>query len=166
MDSLLYVGAGDDDSDDDDDDDEDEDEVEQKKPKTEVASFDYTALERAGYKTTGDLRQTETYQKLTAAEETEREEKQAAKEREAAAAAAAKAAKEEKEAELLNQKKLDEKMGWEKRYDRTKEDFRNKEKRKRSQGQQSHGTDWVQEEKRRLRHGDTGSGMASSNYDS
>ena len=50
--------------------------------------------------------------------------------------------------------------GWEKRYDRTKEDFRAKEKRKRDMGQQNSGGDWVQEEKRRLRHGETG------NYDS
>ena len=73
---------------------------------------------------------------------------------------AAKAAREAEKEALLNQKKADEKNGWEKRYDRTKEDFRAKEKRKRSMGQQSSTGDWVQEEKRRLRHGATG------NYDS
>jgi hypothetical protein len=51
-------------------------------------------------------------------------------------------------------------LGYEKRFDKTKEDFRAKEKRKRAIGQQSSGSDWVQEEKRRLRQGMTG------NYDS
>ena len=61
---------------------------------------------------------------------------------------------------MLNRKEIDKKLGYEKRYDRTKEDFRAKEKRKREMGQQASGSDWVQEEKRRLRHGETG------NYDS
>ena len=79
---------------------------------------------------------------------------------------------------------IDKRVGYEKRYDRTHEDFRTKvcpclllpaalrlaialdhaarpqEKRKRSQGQQNRDGNWVEEEKRRLRHGMTG------NYDS
>jgi hypothetical protein len=55
---------------------------------------------------------------------------------------------------------IDKRLGYEKRFDKTKEDFRAKEKRKRAMGQQSSGSDWVQEEKRRLRQGMTG------NYDS
>ena len=55
---------------------------------------------------------------------------------------------------------IDKRLGYEKRFDKTKEDFRTKEKRKRAMGQQSSGKDWVQEEKRRLRQGMTG------NYDS
>lgn len=43
-------------------------------------------------------------------------------------------------------------MGYEKRYDRTKEDFRSKEKRKREMGQQNRDGNYVEEEKRRIRH--------------
>ena len=152
MDSLLFIGAGDDDDDDDDDDDEEE-EVEEKVPPSFPPSVDYEALQRAGYKTSTDLRQTETYQKLTQKEEEEREAKRVAREKADEVAAAAAAAREKAESELLNPKKIDEKLGWEKRYDRTKEDFRAKEKRKRDSGQQSSSGDYVQEEKRRLRHG-------------
>ena len=163
MDSLLYVGAADDDDDDDDDDDgesQEEHEEEADEAKPAAPAVDYEALQRAGLKATSDLRQTETYQKLTAAEEEEREAKKLAREREAEAKAEAVAAQEAAKSELLNRKKMDEKLGWEKRYDRTKEDFRAKEKRKRDAGQQSRDSSWVEEEKRRLRHGSTG------NYDS
>ena len=59
----------------------------------------------------------------------------------------------------LDAKKIDEKIGFKKRYAETGEDFRAKEKRKRDMGQQNSGGDYVQEEKRRLRHG-------GGNYDS
>ena len=55
--------------------------------------------------------------------------------------------------------KIDEKVGYEKRYDRTKEDFRKKEERKRKNGQQNRDGNWVEEEKRKLRHG-------AANFDS
>ena len=48
---------------------------------------------------------------------------------------------------------------YEKRYDRTREDFRSKEKRKRAMGQQNRDGNYVEEEKRQLRHG-------GANYDS
>ena len=160
MDSLLYLGAGDEEeSESESAAEEEQEEQVDAKPAADPA-FDYAALQRAGYKEATDLRQTETYQKLRMAEEDEREEKRKASEQEAEEEVAAKAAREAEKEALLNQKKADEKNGWEKRYDRTKEDFRAKEKRKRSMGQQSSTGDWVQEEKRRLRHGETG------NYDS
>ena len=158
---MLYVGAGDEDDDDDDDDDDDEEEEVVVAQASSVApSVDYEALQRAGLKATTDLRHTETYQKLTAKEEEAREANTVAAEKAAEAAAAAQAAAEAAKSELLDRKKLDEKLGWEKRYDRTKEDFRAKEKRKRDLGQQSRDGNWVEEEKRRLRHNTT------SNYDS
>ena len=163
MDSLLYLGAGEEEESESESAEEEEGQEEQVHADAKPApppAFDYAALQRAGYKESTDLRQTETYQKLTLAEEEGREEKRKAREREEEEAAAAQAAREAHEASLLNPKKIDEKLGWEKRYDRTKEDFRAKEKRKRNMGQQSSTGDWVQEEKRRLRHGETG------NYDS
>ena len=156
MDSLLYVGAGDDDDDDDDDESDDEgQETEEAKAKSAPA-VDYEALQRAGYKTSTDLRATETYRQLTAKEEEDKEQEKLARAKAAEEKKAAEDARLEEEEYLLNRKKIDEKIGWEKRYDRTKEDFRAKEKRKRDQGQQSSSGDWVQEEKRRLRHGMTG----------
>ena len=160
MDSLLYAGIGDDDDDDESEEEEEEEQELEDKVAAKPAAVDFSALERAGYKTSTDLRQTETYQKLTQKEEEEREEKKLAAEREAAAEKAAQEAREKEESILLNRKEIDKKLGYEKRYDRTKEDFRAKEKRKREMGQQASGSDWVQEEKRRLRHGETG------NYDS
>ena len=102
MDSLLYLGAAnDDDDDDDDDEDEDEDEHEGegegegeegggegegdqvvKRKVTQAgeggggasqAVIDFAALERAGYRTSTDLRQTDTYKRLDEAAENERE---------------------------------------------------------------------------------------------
>lgn len=159
MDSLLYVGAGDED-DEDDEDDEEEGGEDEPAPDKKAPAVDFAALERAGYKATRDLTTTETYQRIAQKEEEDHEQERLVKQREKEEAAAAAAAKAEAEEELLNRKKIDEKLGWEKRYDRTKEDFRSKEKRKRDMGQQSRDGNWVEEEKRILRHGTTG------NYDS
>ena len=149
MDSLLYLGAGaDDDNDDDDDDDDDDDkeeepqmqeEMEKKKPDSLVGSgsLDFAALQRAGYSTATDLRETATYKLLGEAEEREREAKRMAAEAEAEAEAARVKVMEAAQEELLNQKKIDEKLGYKKRFDQTGENFRAKEKRKREQGQQS-----------------------------
>ena len=167
MDSLLYLGAGADDEDEDDDDDDDDEEtpaeLETEQKKADPAgsgSLDFAALQRAGYSTATDLRETATYKLLGEAEEREREAKRVAAEAEAEAEAARLKAVAEAQEALLNQKKMDEKQGYKKRFEHTGENFRAKEKRKRSMGQQSSTGDWVQEEKRRLRHGETG------NYDS
>ena len=45
-------------------------------------------------------------------------------------------------------KKIDERVGYKKRFDTTREDFRTKEKRKRQMGQQNRDGNWVEEEKR------------------
>ena len=58
-------------------------------------------------------------------------------------------------AALLDKKKIDEKIGYKKRFDKTGEDFRQKEKRKRQNGQQNRDGNWVEEEKRSLRHHST-----------
>jgi hypothetical protein len=164
MDSLLHLGLDADGSDSDESSSDGDGAAElAPSPREEAgpsAAVDYEALQRAGLRAATDLRQTETYQRLEA-EEAEKKDKAAA-----AAAAAAQAEAERKEAiekanaELLDKKKIDAKLGYEKRYDRTKEDFRAKEARKRAHGQQASSGDYVQEEKRRLRHGMTG------NYDS
>ena len=54
--------------------------------------------------------------------------------------------------ESLDAKKIEERNGYEKRLVKTGEDFRTKEKRKRSMGQQGGGSNYVEEEKRRVRH--------------
>ena len=143
MDSLLYLGAGEEDDDDDDDEEEEEEEEtpaqepEKKDASAGSGSLDFAALQRAGYSTATDLRETATYKLLGEAEERERE----AKRLEAKAAAVVEAARlkaaEEAQEALLNQKKQDEKAGYKKRFDQTGENFRAKEKRKREQGQQS-----------------------------
>ena len=167
MDSLLYLGAGDDDDDDDDDQEEEEEEgteavqkavsVDELKPAALNLSFE--ALQRAGYSATGSLTETETYKKLSEAEEHAREEKRQQHEREQAEALEQQRAQEEAQRMLLDTKKIDERLGYEKRFAKTGEDFRAKEKRKRSQGQQGSGSNYVEEEKRRIRH-------AGGNYDS
>lgn len=160
MDSLCYIGAADDDDDEEESESEEEVEPEPKAQRTagagssSSAAIDYDALRRAGFSdTASDLTQTATFQRLEAesaakleAEETRRKEE----ERERAEYAAA---QEKASAELLNRKKIDESLGYEKRYDRTREDFRTKEKRKRAMGQQNRDGNYVEEEKRRLRHG-------------
>ena len=145
MDSLLYLGAGADDDDDDDNDDDEEEEpqvqeeTEKKKPDSLVGSgsLDFAALQRAGYSTATDLRETATYKLLGEAEEREREAMRMEAEAEAEAEAARVKVMEAAQEELLNQKKMDEKLGYKKRFDQTGENFRAKEKRKREQGQQS-----------------------------
>ena len=79
------------------------------------------------------------------------------REAEAAAEEGAAAAETEERARTaaMDQKAIDERVGYEKRYDRTKEDFRKKEERKRENGQQNRDGNWVEEEKRKLRHGAT-----------
>ena len=153
MDSLLYLGAGEDESDDDDDEQESEaGEAEEAASSAGAATsasaaaaaavVDYAALERAGLRVATDLRTTETYKRLGEAEEEEREAKKRQEEqadedkavREAAAAA---------EAERLNPKKIDERLGWKKRFDDTGEGFRQKEKRKRMNGQQARDSNYV-----------------------
>ncbi len=164
MDSLLHLGL-DQEDDDDDDDDEQEDEQGQDEPKgaepppPAVAALDYEALQRAGLRETSDLRETDTYKRLEAESAAKQEVERAAAAEEAAAEAARAAELEQARSELLDRKKIDEKVGYQKRFDKTGETFREKEKRKRSTGQQASAGDWVQEEKRRLRHG-------STNYDS
>ena len=157
MDSLLYLqGAAEGEDEDEDEDEEDEEPVEAASSAAAApSSIDYAALSRAGYKSATTLTETATYRRLG------EEAKEAAEAAEAAAAAAAeaeaarKALLEERQRELLDTKKIDERLGYKKRYDETKEDFRSKEKRKRAAGQQSSAGDYVQEEKRRLRHGST-----------
>ena len=150
MDSLLYLGAADDD--DDDEQEEEEEEADEKKyPRSGAAGsssvstsdIDFAALQRAGYSTSTDLRETETYRLLGEEEDRKREEKKAAAEAAAEAEISRlKAAEEEKEM-LLNQKKMDEKIGYKKRFDEKGENFRTKEKRKREIGQQSRCAAWA-----------------------
>ena len=143
MDSLLYLGAGADEDDEDDEDDEEEEapveqDTEQKKADpVGSGSLDFAALQRAGYSTATDLRETATYKLLGEAEERKREAKRVAAEAEAEAEAARLKAVAEAQEALLSQKKMDEKTGYKKRFDQTGENFRAKEKRKREQGQQS-----------------------------
>mmetsp|Transcript_18034 Transcript_18034/g.58072 ORF Transcript_18034/g.58072 Transcript_18034/m.58072 type:complete len:136 (+) Transcript_18034:332-739(+) len=58
----------------------------------------------------------------------------------------------QEERTLLDRKLIDEKYPKQNRFSKTGEDFRKKEARKRKMGQQNSGGDWVQEEKRRIRH--------------
>ena len=98
---------------------------------------------------------TDTFQRLTREEDAARVEKAEQVEREDRERFEAMRAEEEARVALLDKKKIDERVGYKKRFDRTGEDFRTKEKRKRERGQQNSGGDYVQEEKRRLRHGST-----------
>ena len=163
MDSLLYLGAGD--GDDDDDEEEEEEEEEEEvgagpSAGASTGSVDYEALERAGLKKTYALTETETYKRLGEEAKRGREEAEAKRIADEQAEEARLAAIETMQSELLDKKKIDERLGYKKRYAETGEDFRQKEKRKRSMGQQSRDSNYVEEEKRRLRHGVTG------NYDS
>jgi len=124
------------------------------------AVIDFAALERAGYRTSTDLRQTDTYKRLDEAAENEREADAARHAADQARRDEEKAAIERAKSELLDPQKIDERIGYKKRYAETGEDFRAKEKRKRLMGQQNRDGNYVEEEKRRLRHGETG------NYDS
>ena len=158
MDSLLYVGGADDDDDDDDDDDEEDDE-EGKGEEAAAAStstapkqVDFEALQRAGY-ASSSLTSTETYHRLTKEEEENKLKEKADAEREDRERFEAMVAEEEARTNLLDKRKLDERIGYKKRFDSTGEDFRSKEKRKRAAGQQSRDSSYVEEEKRRLRHG-------------
>merc|ERR1719469_1466480 len=133
MDSLLYVGGADDDDDDDEDDDDegvDAGEGEEAKAAAAAASapkpVDFAALQRPGY-ATSSLTSTDTYARLTKEEEETRE-----REREEREKFDARVAEEEARSNLLDKKKIDAKIGYKKRFDETHEDFRSKEKRKRS----------------------------------
>jgi hypothetical protein len=104
MDSLLYIGAGDD------EDGESEGEEEEGKAMVSVeaasgSALDFAAIQRAGYSgASADLRQTATYKRLDeeAKEAVERE--AAAKEQAAEEAAAAEAIRLAAEKELLDPK--------------------------------------------------------------
>ena len=165
MDSLLYVGgADDDDTDDEDEDDEGVDVAEAEEVKAAAAAtsapkpVDFAALQRAGY-ATSSLTSTDTYARLTKEEEETREEEKKEREREEREKFDARVAEEEARSNLLDKKKIDAKIGYKKRFDETHEDFRSKEKRKRSLGQQNRDGNWVEEEKRALRH-------SGANFDS
>ena len=155
MDSLLYVGGADDDDDDDEDDEEEEEGEEAAsaaEPKAAAPVVDYAALQRAGFSGSAGLASTETYQRLSREEEQVQADKLVELEREERERTEAAAAEDKARSNLLDKKKIDERVGYKKRYDETREDFRSKEKRKRQMGQQNSGGDWVQEEKRSLRH--------------
>ncbi|EOD11585.1 hypothetical protein EMIHUDRAFT_437568 [Emiliania huxleyi CCMP1516] len=159
MDSLLYLQGNDDD--DDDDEEEGEEEIEAGVDAAAAAgsggagssALDFEAVKRAGY--TGSntaLSDTATSKRL----DEEAKERRAAKEAAAAADAEAEearaAALAQEERTLLDRKLIDEKYPKQNRFSKTGEDFRKKEARKRKMGQQNSGGDWVQEEKRRIRH--------------
>jgi hypothetical protein len=165
MDSLLYVGGADDnDTDDEDEDDEGVDVAEAEEAKAAAAAasapkpVDFAALQRAGY-ATSSLTSTDTYARLTKEEEETKEEEKKEREREDREKFDARVAEEEARNNLLDKKKIDAKIGYKKRFDETHEDFRSKEKRKRSLGQQNRDGNWVEEEKRALRH-------SGANFDS
>eukprot|EP00325_Prymnesiales_sp_UTEX-LB-985_P007959 CAMPEP_0174701930 /NCGR_PEP_ID=MMETSP1094-20130205/6397_1 /TAXON_ID=156173 /ORGANISM="Chrysochromulina brevifilum, Strain UTEX LB 985" /LENGTH=164 /DNA_ID=CAMNT_0015899641 /DNA_START=129 /DNA_END=623 /DNA_ORIENTATION=- len=158
MDSLLYLGAGNDDDDDDDDEEEEEEEAEAEAEvptaqAKDAVVVDFAALERAGYKAARKLTETETYQRLGEQMEEQKQAEEAKQAMEAEEKAARQAAIEKMQSDLLDVRKIDERIGYKKRYAETGEDFRSKEKRKRERGQQASAGDYVQEEKRRLRHG-------------
>lgn len=186
MDSLLYVGAADDESDEEQEIEEQEEESEEgatgPSHPASVQQIDFAALQRAGYESASSLTQTATYKRL------EEEEKEAFAAAAAAKATAAEEALRHEAAaeklrvnhyspvlahvslhlkdrlqmpqsEMLNRKAIDERIGYKKRFDQTGEGFRQKEKRKRELGQQNRDGNWVEEEKRRIRH-------SSANFDS
>ena len=165
MDSLLYVGGADDnDTDEEDEDDEGADVAEAEEAKAAAAAksapkpVDFEALQRAGY-ASSSLTSTDTYARLTKEEEEAREEEKKERERKEREAFEAKVAEEEARINLLDKKKIDARVGYKKRFDETHEDFRSKEKRKRQLGQQNRDGNWVEEEKRQLRH-------SGANFDS
>ena len=108
-----------------------------------------------GYVGSSSLTPTETYERLTKEEESVKAAKAAQQEREDRGRFDEWAAEQDAKSTLLDRKKLDEKLGYTKRYDETSEDFRSKEKRKRQNGQQNRDGNWVEEEKRALRHTST-----------
>jgi hypothetical protein len=166
MDSLLYVGGADD-TDEDDEDDEGADVADAEEAEAAAAAaaaksapkpVDFEALQRAGY-ASSSLTSTDTYARLTKEEEEAREEEKKERERKEREAFDAKVAEEEARINLLDKKKIDARVGYKKRFDETHEDFRSKEKRKRQLGQQNRDGNWVEEEKRQLRH-------SGANFDS
>lgn len=166
MDSLLYVGGADD-TDEEDEDDEGADVAEAEEAEAAAAAaaaksapkpVDFEALQRAGY-ASSSLTSTDTYARLTKEEEEAREEEKKERERKEREAFDAKVAEEEARINLLDKKKIDARVGYKKRFDETHEDFRSKEKRKRQLGQQNRDGNWVEEEKRQLRH-------SGANFDS
>ena len=153
MDSLLYIGAGADDDDDDDDDEEEEEQAPEEPVKpapapAAKAPLDYEALKRAGYSnSSSDLAKTATYQRLESEAAAARDGEAARLLEEEKAAAEQAEAAEKLRSELLDRQvcvfahsaegwasvdsacvrqAIDKKIGYEKRYDRTHEDFRSK----------------------------------------
>ena len=147
MDSLLYIEGGCDEGESEDD---DSDEVNGDHPPSASTAgpsqIDFASLSRAGYKSATNLTDTETYKRL------DKEAKETNEAAEAEAERTRKEALELAQRELLDVKKIDERVGHKKRYAETKEDFRDREKRKRAAGQQSREGSFVEEEKRRIRH--------------
>jgi hypothetical protein len=153
MDSLLYIEGGCDEGESEDD---DSDEVNGDHPPSASTAgpsqIDFASLSRAGYKSATNLTDTETYKRLDKEAKETKEAETAAEAAEAEAERTRKEACELAQRELLNVKKIDERVGHKKRYAETKEDFRDREKRKRAAGQQSREGSFVEEEKRRIRH--------------
>ena len=116
------------------------------------AQSDACARIGTGYAGSSSLTSTETYERLTKEEESAKAAKAAQQEREDRERFDEWAAEQDAKSTLLDRKKLDENLGYTKRYDETREDFRSKEKRKRQNGQQNRDVNWVEEEKRALRH--------------
>lgn len=147
MDSLLYIEGGCDEGESEDD---DSDEVNGDHPPSVSAAgpsqIDFASLSRAGYKSATNLTDTDTYKRL------DQEAKETNEAAEAEAERTRKEALELAQRELLDVRKIDERVGHKKRYAETKEDFRDREKRKRAAGQQSREGSFVEEEKRRIRH--------------
>ena len=152
MDSLLYILGGCDEGEDDDD----SDEVNGDHPPSVSAAgpsqIDFASLSRAGYKSATNLTDTDTYKRLDQEAKETKEAELAAEAAEAEADRTRKEALELAQRELLDVRKIDERVGHKKRYSETKEDFRDREKRKRAAGQQSREGSFVEEEKRRIRH--------------
>ena len=153
---MLYLDVGDDEEEEEEDVEEEEEELDDPAPKP-ADPIDFAALQRAGLSTTTKLTETQTYRKLS-----EEEEMKKTAEREAAIKAEEEVVRlkaiEEAQAAALDPAKIDDRLGYEKRFAKTGENFRAKEKRKREMGQQSRDSSTVEEEKRRLRH-------AGVNYD-
>ena len=151
MDSLLYIEGGCDEGESEDD---DSDEVNGDHPPSVSTAgpshIDFASLSRAGYKSATNLTDTDTYKRLD--QEAKETKEAAAEAAEAEAERTRKEALELAQRELLDVRKIDERVGHKKQYSETKEDFRDREKRKRAAGQQSREGSFVEEEKRRIRH--------------
>mmetsp|Transcript_13448 Transcript_13448/g.30901 ORF Transcript_13448/g.30901 Transcript_13448/m.30901 type:complete len:149 (-) Transcript_13448:279-725(-) len=137
MDSLLYLGAGDADEGEEEADEGEEDEQGEEdeesatRPCTSAdaasSSLSFESLVRAGYSgQSADLSQTDTFKRLTeeaAAKLADRQQRLRAEED--AEAAREKARQGEKQ-RIFSREEIDKRLGYEKRFDRTGEDFRSK----------------------------------------